>query len=595
MLPVPRAFAGALVFFASAVALAGTITGTVTSAASRQPLAGMAVAAYDAAGSLRGTATTDATGLYMLVLPAGSYRTLAYDANGLYATAFDGGAESFETSPALALDATGTVRVDFALVQGGRLTGQVIAPDGNSVGNAVIEAYNLSGTRRGFTTSSAQGSYSIVLPPGQYKLVAFDQSGRYAATFYRTAADFDAATAVGVTAGQTTNGIDFTLAVAALVSGSAVDAATRLPLPSIFVYAYTENGALVATTTTDASGVFRFSLRAGRYRFVAGDPARTYANAFYAGRRSFAAADVVALAVGQVLSGVQLELVRGGVVAGRVADAAGAALGGITVAAYNLDGTLQNSVRTGSDGRFEIVVAPGEVKLAAFDPALNFATAYASGRTTFATADVIRVAASERVAVPDEVLARGGRIAGTITDGLTQQPLGGIVVEAYDANGLLTARTITAANGTYALVVPAGGYRILAFDDQLRYATRYAGGAASFEATALRDVSAAATATVNFGLLRGVKVSGTVTSSSGQPLTGIEIVALDASGGHVGAAMSSTGTFALVLPANSYRFVARDPSGRFATSEKTLTVQDGQSPQLAFVLSGGAKRRAIRH
>lgn len=595
MLPVPRAIVCAVVLLASAAAMAGTFTGTVTTIAPSQPLAGMVVVAYDLAGSLRGTATTDATGLYVMVLPAGSYRVLAYDANGVYATAFDGGAESFETSPLIALDANATKRIDFALVRGGRLSGQVLAPDGSVVGNAVISAYNLSGTRRGFTNANAQGSYSIVLPPGQYKLVAFDESGRYAATFYRDASDFEAATAVSVTSNQTTNGVDFTLATAALVTGNAVDAATRLPLPSIFVYAYTEGGSLAASTVTDASGAFRFSLRAGRYRFVAGDPARTYANAFYPGRRSFAAADVIAVAAGQLLAGLQLELVRGGVLAGRVVDAAGVALAGITVAAYNLDGTVHNAVLTGADGRFEIVVAPGEVKLAAFDTALTFATAYSSGRTTFATADVIRPVAGQRLPLPDLVLARGGRIAGTITDGVTLQPLGGIVVEAYDAEGLLVARTTTGAGGSYALVVPGGAYRILAFDNQLRYATSYAGGATSFEATALRDVSATATATVNFALFRGVKVSGTVADASGHALTGIEISALDASGGHVGAATSSSGAFALVLPANSYRFVARDPAGRFATAEKALTVQDGQSPQLSFVLTGAARRRAARH
>src|SRR5688572_4591499 len=79
---------------------AATVSGFVTSSATGNPLSGMVVAAYDAAGNLRGTATTDATGFYQLLqLPVGDYRFLAYDPLGVYATRFDANAESFETSP----------------------------------------------------------------------------------------------------------------------------------------------------------------------------------------------------------------------------------------------------------------------------------------------------------------------------------------------------------------------------------------------------------------------------------------------------------------------------------------------------------------
>lgn len=573
--------------------LAGTVTGTVTAADTRQPLSSMVVAAYDESGSLRGTATTDATGLYVLTLPAGTYRVLAYDLTGGYATEFTAGAESFETSPQTVVGATGSVRIDFALQPGGSVRGVVLDPSGNPRPNAVVAAYNLSGTRRGFTTTNAQGTYSMVLPPGEYKLVAFDEGGAFAAAFYREAADFGAATPVRVTARQITTPIDFRLTIAARVVGSVVDATTRMPLAGMAVYAYTESGVLVAVTNSDANGVFRFALPAGRYRFVAADPGRMYATSFHSNRRAFTLADVAQLTVGQ-LAAVEFALVRAGALAGRVTNASGAAVAGATVAAYNLDGTLQIATTTDANGNYELAVAPGEVKLAAFDFSQTYATQFLTQRNTFAAGERISVVAGTRSAGHDFVLQRGGRIRGTVNDPVTSQVLAGITVVAYDANGGAVAQARTAADGTYTLVVPPGSYRVVAFDDQLRYATRFDGGAGSYETSPERTVAADGLLTVNFGLVRGIRVSGTVTDNAGHAVSGVEIQAFDTAGHRVGGAVAVNGAFTIVLPAQSYTLVASDPSGRFGIARISLTIQPGQTPDLVeFVLSGAGRRRAV--
>src|SRR5687767_1005660 len=203
--------------FAS-TAVAGTITGTIRSAESGLPLGSKVVAAYDTTGTLRGTATSDATGLYVLTLPAGSYRVLAYDPAGVYATMFDANAESFETSPVTTVGAVDTVRRDFSLVAGGTVSGSVAVTGGAPLADAVVEAYNLSGTRRGFTTANAQGLFSMVLPPGDYKILAYDPSARYGFSFFRDAVAFPEATPVTVRAAQD-SGVTFRLAVAGRITG----------------------------------------------------------------------------------------------------------------------------------------------------------------------------------------------------------------------------------------------------------------------------------------------------------------------------------------------------------------------------------------
>src|SRR5437867_8246516 len=197
----------------AATVSAATIGGTVTDADFKNPLGLMIVAAYTESGILQSTTTTDSQGRYVLGVPAGGYRVLAYDQAGVYATSFGNDAESFETSPVVNVidSVTG---INFALRKGGTVTGLVIAVGaGRPLTGITVAAYNLSGTRRGFTQSDSRGLYSLVLPPGQYKLAAFDESGAFALRFF-DAGSFAAATPVTVVAGQPTAGIIFQVELA---------------------------------------------------------------------------------------------------------------------------------------------------------------------------------------------------------------------------------------------------------------------------------------------------------------------------------------------------------------------------------------------
>ena len=564
-----------------------TVRGNVTEAGSRAPLAGMVVAAYDTAGALRGTATTDSTGLYLLSISTGDYRLLAYDPAGIYATAFDGNAESFETSPVRTIPSAGA-EIPFALVKGGTVAGSVARADGVAHAGAVVEAYNLSGTRRAFTSAGADGAYSLVLPPGTYKLVAWDPNDKYATLFHRQVRSFDEATPVAVTAGKKTENIFFTLEEAAHVTGRAVDGATQAPLASIDVYAYTSDGHLVSRTSTDATGAYRLSLPAGAYRFVAADPARRYATAFHNGSRSFERADVMTFGAGEQRANVNIALVRGVIVSGRVNAA------NVSVAAYNVDGTLHNAAPSGAGGAYSLVVAPGEYRIGAFDSALQWATRFYPDTADFRAAERLWILSN----VPgiNLTLPRGGRITGMVRwpDG---KPFGGIFVAAYDSAGTAITSAVSAANGSFAMVVAPGLYRVLAFDAALNCATSYAGGATSFEATVPIQVAADAVATVAIDMRAGLRVTGQVRSESGAALTGIEVVALNGVGNRVAAATSADGAFTLVLVPGIYRFLAFDPAAHYyaVVHPNAVTVTEAQIPSVSFTLERVERRRSARH
>jgi len=576
----------------TATVSAAPITGTVTDAETRRALGGMVVAAYDADGFLAATATTDPTGLYVLNVAAGAYRVLAYDPNGLYATSFDANAESFEISPLRSIGAAGAT-IDFGLLTGGVISGRV-EPALGILGGAVVEAYNLSGTRRSFTTTNASGEYSLVLPPGEYKLVAYDPAGVLAASFYRDARAFTEATPVRVDALGVTGNITFLLPAAARVSGTVMDAVFHGALPSMLVYAYSSDGVLVATTTTNPAGQYRFSLPAGQYRIVAADPARAFATAYYLDSRSFERAGVLTLAAQEQRNGVDVPMLRGFVISGR------ANAPGITVAAYNTDGTLHVSAITDASGNYALVVAPGPYKIAFSDPALTYATQFYGGTNRFGSATTVNV--TSNIAGIDVTLQRGGRFTGIVRTAVTEQPLAGITVSAYDSSGVLIESATTRADGRYSLVVAAGEYRILAFDPQLNYATAYAGGATSYEATAPVSVGPDGVVTADFHLQRGIRVTGQVADDNGA-LTGAEVFALDSSGNRVAGAMTNNGAFTIVVLPGTYRFIATSsrhvpryyPNVATFDEATWVTVTSGPAPPvLSFTLPGGSRRRSVR-
>lgn len=283
-----------------AAAQTAFISGAVATAFS-SPLAGITVVAYGANGLPAATTTTDPLGRYTLAVSFGTYRLLAYDLNGTYATSFYSNSTSFETSAQLSV--TGSLNgVDFGMVRGYQASGRVLASAGNPLVGMVVAAYNTDGSRRGFAKTSGSGVFALVLPPGTYRFAAYDESLNYATSFYQGQSSFEAAASVSVSSAII--GIDFSLPLAAKVTGSALDRGTRAPLASLSVKAHTPAGDLVYSTTTDADGRFTMALAPGDYKFLAFDDAKHYVISYFSDASSFASAPSFHLAAGQALPGV---------------------------------------------------------------------------------------------------------------------------------------------------------------------------------------------------------------------------------------------------------------------------------------------------
>jgi hypothetical protein len=587
---------------AAAPLQAGSISGTVRSATG-SVLQGMVVAAYDAGGSVAGSATTDANGHYAMSLSAGQYRLLAYDGNGVWATEFCAGAESFETSPPQNVGVSGSSTIDFQLQRGGTVGGTVGVAAAPRSG-LTVAAYNLSGTRRGFVTTAGQGTYSILLPPGQFKLAAYDDAGLLTPLFYPGTTSFADAAVITVSSGSGL-GADFNLDFAAHLTGAVLDRVQN-PLPAMTVFAFTPQGASVASAATGSSGAFSLTVPAGSYRLVAADPQAVFASAFAGDAASFGKSSVIAVNAGQTRADLTMIMDRGGQLRGRVTDGNGTPINGIHVAAYNDDGSSRAEQTTDNTGAYLLVLPPGRFRLAAFDNKLLFATEFYPQRIDFSSATPLSIAAGQVIPALDFALSRAGRVGGFVTDAATGAPLANITVAAYDAGIHLIASAVSGAAGQYTVGVPQGTYRVAAWDAGHFYASSFDGGAATFEATPPRTIAADTTQSANFAMSRGLPIAGTVVSSQQAPIEGVVIDALDLQGNHVASGISGgDGSFIITVLPNTYKLFARDPEKRYRstyyggtgslTSATAVIVSGTPSAPVSIVLAPAQKPRAVTH
>lgn len=151
-------------------------------------------------------------------------------------------------------------------------------------------------------------------------------------------------------------------------------------------------------------------------------------------------------------------------------------------------------------------------------------------------------------------------ISGTVAGADDGRPLGNMSVAAYTLTGNLAATTATDGQGSYTLALAPGSYHLLAYDQGGTYATNYYSNASSFDTSATLTTSPSQPlANINFALVRGVRVSGTVVSPTSQPLSGMVVSAYNLDGTRrAHTRTNSSGFFSLVLPPDPYKFVAWD-------------------------------------
>lgn len=471
----------------NAVLLRGsTISGRVTAADSGAGLAGVTVIARGSGGAVAGSAATDATGAYAVEGLAPGLYQLEFDA----ATGADGAIVAYAgtTLSDVALGAGATVtrnvaltlRSDVALIRG-----QVTGAAGGLPG-VLVAFFDSENELVDLTLSGADGSYtSGPLAVGNYK-VAFvtifaqnPTTRQHVSAFFGGTRDAAGATPVEIGApGIVRSAVNTTLALGGQISGR-VQGLLAEPLPGVLVAAFDAAGDVRSVVRSDPTGSYELAgLPAGDYRiayltqYAPDEFVRGYLGSFYNGKPSIDAADPVSVTVGATTSGIDTVLTPGGVISGQVSGAdSGAGLAGVVVLAFDANDALAGFTTTAADGSYQLPgLASGDyfvlfdTILAPNEASRGYIDEYFDDRRTepFTPVTVTEGA----TATADAQLARGGQIAGRVTDIETGLGLSGVAVFLFSGGNVVSV-TVTDESGAYTTAgLPAGSYTLV-FDPTL--------------------------------------------------------------------------------------------------------------------------------
>jgi hypothetical protein len=256
-----------------ALELGGNIVGTVTDAATTDPLYYVWIGIYDSTGANMGSEYTDHNGDYATTsrpLLPGTYYAYTHNWDGYMNEIYDdspcpGSCSSAMTSIGTPIIVTpGSTKVaDFALSTGGAIAGTVtVTASTTPIVGAEVQVFDSTGTFVTSTMTDSSGSYFAYggVIGGTYYVRTVNNQGYidelYSNQICSAGCDPTSGTPVTVTNGSTTWQIDFGLSLGASLSGAVTDTASGLPIAGAEVEVFDAGGSMVTTCTTGSDGTF---------------------------------------------------------------------------------------------------------------------------------------------------------------------------------------------------------------------------------------------------------------------------------------------------------------------------------------------------
>ncbi len=564
---------------------AGSIAGTIRDG-SGQPLERVAVIAV--ANFNYWYASTDATGRYIISdLPEGSYVVKTNNTDGYVDEAWvDVPCGTFCSDVAAATPVPVTLGlttsgIDFVLRPGARITGTVTdRGTGLPLAGSLVTVFAADGSNVTNSVTDVQGRYLTVtgLLPGSYYLVA--GSNGYLEELYgggvcpgRQCA-VTAGTAVAVTAGATTSGIDLALDHGGRISGSVVDATTGGPIAAVLIGIFDTAGRQLETGRTQADGTYLSyaGLLPGTY-YARTVRAPGHVDELYGGKpcpMTCLVTDGTAITVTgtQTTSNVDFTLDAGGRIGGHVFDAqTSIPLERVSLNIVDGSGRLMSQAVTDSDGAYVSTDGlPAGSYYIYTRNSLGYQDQLFDGRpypqVLLTSGTPIMVAAGASADGIDFRLPRGGRIAGTLVDAVTGGAVPYASVSVYDTSGRLAGSGFTDVRGRYVTRsgLAAGDYYVRSTAKGYVDQVYGIGDCLLCQVTtgALVGVSVAATTSgIDFSLHAGSSVSGRVTGrSGGAGLPNIGVLVYESSALVIVASATTDGT-------GAYRTAARLTAGTY--------------------------------
>ena len=617
----------------AALALGGSISGTVTDEATGDPLSDIRVVVYDTSYSQSGSDYTDSLGNYSVGgLPGGNYKVRFQDSGslptptatamatapttitraatsrpaGTYASEWYDDKGSFNAADLVPVTAgSDTSGIDAALALGGSISGTVTDTSGAPLSHIYVSVYDAPHDWVDYDFTDSAGNYSLGgLRTGGYKVQFSDHSGTdgtYAFEWYDDKADFDSADLVPVAAGSDTSGIDAALALGGAISGTVTDT-SGIPLSDIYVIVWDTSHNRGWGYHTGSAGKYRTrGLRPGHYKVEFEDSSGTYAFEWYDDKTDRDSADPVSVTAGSDTSGINAALALGGSISGMVTDeATGDLLSDICVFVYDTS-SASYYTRVGlgytDSGAYSVGGLPSADYKVEFEdcgsPLFHISECY-DDKEGLGSADPVSVTAGSDTSGINAALAFGGSISGTVTDETSGDPLSDISVTVYDTSGYWGRSGHTDFSGAYSVgELPPGDYKVRFrdYDVPTTHMSEWYDDKADRDSADPVSVTAGFdTSGINAALALGGSISGMVTDeATGDLLSDICVAVDDISGHWVGLGRTDfSGAYSVGgLPSGDYKVEFEDcGSPIFHLSEWYDDKEDSESADLVAVTQG---------
>ncbi len=533
-----------------------TISGTVRSAATGKPVAGICVFVWggpDASSPYYydgdGLATrADGTYLVNNQVPPGTYY-VAFSGGcgnkGSYAEAgYDSPNPNAPQPVTITTAGQAVTGIDAAITRGSAISGIIRGSTGKRLSGICVSAY-ANGLDMGDATT-AGGRYQVTnLPPGQYQ-VGF---GPGCGSRQQNAANRDLAEAyfaprgllsgpafVSAAVGTTyaINGVD---PEAGAIAGKLRTASGRAVQASCLYLTGISGPAIADSGEGGAFGsTYKFAgLLPGTYTvtFAPSCAGGSYENQWYKDRPSPAGATRVRITAGHTTSGISSALIDGGSLAGTVTSG-GKPVFGMCVFAQSTSQYLDSGsavttkaghyvIRGLNSGRYEVEFAPcnGTSPLAGL----------LLGRT-------VQVTAPRRTSGVNAVAQLGGSISGQVMGNSPAVAQPGLCIDALQASGDLGSGAITEQDGTFSITnLPAGKYFVYYNDVSCAetptdLASQWYPAAATEQSAAEVAVTAGKdTSLPSVTLAPDGGIAGVVTGDGHAPLSGACVIATPTAAG----------------------------------------------------------------
>jgi hypothetical protein len=462
-------------------------------------------------------ARSNDTGYYKVLLPPGTY---SINVNAQYYEYY------YENN---VIVSSTMITKNIALTRTGSFSGTVTDELGAPIYSATISARDSLGYYYYGSSSDLQGNYVVSgLPTANYKAQAGAQG--FIPQWYNKKSTVDSATSFKVTKGFDTPNINFVLSRGGSISGVVKDKNGN-GIPDVYVYAVdTLFNYVVSVGLTNDTGAYIVSgLTTGSFYAVALND--EYLEQWYQGTTNYLQAKKVPVVINQNTPNINFILTKGAKIRGTVTDKSGTPLQYADVIVYDSNFYSIRYGYTDNAGTYEIKRLKHGEKFFVTAQKYEYSQRWYNNAASQNLATPLVLTAEEVRENINFALPLAGKISGTVKN-KSDVPIVSAGIYASQTDGYNYYYGYSDNLGNYTISnVSSGKYIVSA--SSYDYLQQWYNQKSSWElADTIIVEDEKTTSNINFVLIQGGKITGTVKTTSGEPITNVSLYAYSVHGGN---------------------------------------------------------------